>query len=138
MDYGYKISSSARRDLVSIRKYIAGDDPDNASRFCIELLDVAESLRLFPYRHGSFIHQAKTRKYPYRSYLIFYDVNEESKTVQILRFWHAAQNQNRLRLKEETLAYGDDLELRRHQLASGEGAVIPGDEVLLQQSQSQQ
>jgi len=30
------------------------------------------------------------------------------------------------------------LELRRHQLASGEGAVIPGDEVLLQQSQSQQ
>jgi hypothetical protein len=32
----------------------------------------------------------------------------------------------------------DALELRRRQVASGEGAVIPGDEILLQQSQSQQ
>jgi len=33
---------------------------------------------------------------------------------------------------------GADFEMRRQQLASGEGAVIPGDEVLLQQSQAQQ
>ena len=118
VDYGYKISTRARRDLVNIWKYIAGDDPDNASRFCVELMDVAGSLRLFPYQHGSYIHQAQTRKYPYRSYLIFYDVNEESKTVEILRFWHSAQNQSRLRLKEAAPVYGD--------------------EALLQQTQSQQ
>jgi len=32
-----------------------------------------------------------------------------------------------------------DFEMRRHQLASGEGAVVPGDEILFrQQAQSQQ
>ena len=41
-----------------------------------------------------------------------------------------------VRAKVDQLLAGD--ELRRHQVASGEGAVIPGDEMLLQQAQSQQ
>jgi plasmid stabilization system protein ParE len=105
VDYGYKISTRARRDLVGIWKYIANDDPASASCFCYELMDAAESLKLFPYRHGSFIHQAQVRKYPYRSYLIFYDVNEQTSTVEILRFWHCARSQYHLRLREENAGY---------------------------------
>jgi hypothetical protein len=41
-----------------------------------------------------------------------------------------------VRAKVEELLAGD--ELARHQVASGEGAVIPGDEALLQQAQPQQ
>ena len=141
MEYGYKITTKARRDLVRIWKYIAKDDVVQATRFREELLVAAESLQLFPFRHGSLFHRATVRKYPYKSYLIFYKINEETRSIEILRFWHAARNQKRLRLKEENPAYNaspGELELRRHQVASGEGAVIPGDEALLQQAQSQQ
>jgi len=106
VDYGYKITTKARRDLVGIWKYIAGDDASNASRFCLELLLAAESLQTFPYRHGTFAYRDGARKYPFRSYLILYEVDETSRTVEILRFWHAARDQRRLRLKEEAPAYG--------------------------------
>jgi plasmid stabilization system protein ParE len=139
MDFGFKITDRARRDLLSIWKFIARDNRLAADRFYEELMTAAESLRRFPDRHGCSIKRPNIRKLPYQHYLIFYKIDEANHTVEILRFWHAARNPRRLRLKEEEPIYGTELELRRRQLASGEGAVIPGDEVLLQaQAQAQQ
>ena len=104
MDFGFKVTSQARRDLRNIWRYIAQDDPLAATHFCEELFLVAESLQRFPRRHGSFAKRPNIRKIPYESYLIFYKIDEESHTVEILRFWHGARSQNRLRLKEETAA----------------------------------
>jgi len=138
MDFGYKVTARARNDLLRVWKHIAKDNHDSANRFREELMLAAKSLRTFPQRHGGFVKRPNIRKLPYGNYLIFYKINEDTHVVEILRFWHAAREQRQLRLKEEASCYGDDLELRRRQFASDEGAVIPGDEILLQQYQSQQ
>ncbi len=65
----------------------------------------AKSLRTFPQRLGSFAKRPNIRKLPYGNYLIFYKIDEEARTVEILRFWHSALDQRRLRLREETAAY---------------------------------
>lgn len=65
----------------------------------------AKSLRIFPHRHGNFAKYPHIRKVSFEAYIIFYKINEETRTVEILRFWHSAQNQNRLRLKEEPAQY---------------------------------
>jgi plasmid stabilization system protein ParE len=38
---------------------------------------------------------------PSESHLIFYKIYDEEQVVEILRFWHGARDQSRLRLKEE-------------------------------------
>jgi plasmid stabilization system protein ParE len=101
VDFRLKIASHAKRDINSIWRYIARDNPSNATAFCDELLLVAESLKSFPHRHGNFAKRPNIRKVAFDAYLIFYKINEENQTVEILRFWHSARNQGRLRLKEE-------------------------------------
>jgi len=105
MDFGFKVTSQAQRDLRAIWRYIANDDLRVAYRFCDELYSAAESLQNFPHRHGNLVKRPNIRKLPYKAYLIFYKIDEETRTVEILRFWHTARNQNRLRLKEETPVY---------------------------------
>ncbi len=101
MDFRFKIASQAKRDIKSIWRYIARDNASNATAFCDELFLVAESLKSFPLRHGSFVKRPNIRKVAYEAYLIFYKIDEENQTVEILRFWHSARDQGRLRLKEE-------------------------------------
>jgi hypothetical protein len=40
-----------------------------------------------------------------RSLPDFYKIDEETRTVKILRFWHSSRNQDRLRLKENPEQY---------------------------------
>jgi toxin ParE1/3/4 len=96
----------ALRDLKSIGRYIASEDPVAAGEFDERLLARAQSLTVFPYRHGSWAGLPQIRKVPLGSYIIFYKIYDDEKTVEILRFRHAARDQGRLRLKEEsTYAY---------------------------------
>jgi plasmid stabilization system protein ParE len=105
VDFRFKIASQAKRDVNSIWRYIAQDSSSNATFFfCDELLIAAESLKSFPHRHGNFAKRPNIRKVAYGAYLIFYKIDEAKRTVEILRFWHSAQDQRRLRLKEESLA----------------------------------
>ncbi len=105
MEFQVSLTIRAKRDLKHIGDYIAQDSVEAAIRFCDELVSVSESLRYLPDRHGIFAKHPNIRKLPHGNYLIFYKVNEAAQTVEILRFWHAAQSRNRLRLKEEAPAY---------------------------------
>ena len=105
MEFQVSLSLQSKRDLKQIGHYIAQTDVEAAHRFCDQLVLAAESLRNFPSRHGSFARGPNIRKVPFKSYLIFYRINDGANTVEILRFWHGAQNQHRLRLKEESSAY---------------------------------
>jgi toxin ParE1/3/4 len=105
MDFRFKVSSQARRDLNRIGQHIARDNPSGATDFCDQLLDLAESLTTFPWRHGSFAKRPNIKKVAHEAYLIFYKIDEETRTVKILRFWHASRNQDRLRLKESPEKY---------------------------------
>jgi toxin ParE1/3/4 len=105
MEFQVSLTPQARRDLDRIGHYIALTDTDAAHRFCDELVFAAESLQNFPHRHGNFAKRPNIRKLPYESYLIFYKIDEENRTVEILRFWHSARSQHRLRLREEDAGY---------------------------------
>ncbi len=105
MAFKVVLSPRAQRDLEDIRDYIAGNDPDTAYSFCSNLAKHAYSLRTFPKRGHEVRNRLEIWKIPFHRYLIFYKIDEETSTVEILRFWHAAQDRRRLRLREAGTVY---------------------------------
>ena len=105
MEFQVSLTLQAERDLERIGRHISRDNELAARTFCQELMFEAKSLRTFPQRLGRFAKRPNIRKMPYQAYLIFYKIDEDQHTVQILRFWHAAQDRAKLRLKEEAAAY---------------------------------
>jgi plasmid stabilization system protein ParE len=105
VDFGFKVSACAKRDLANIWRRVAKDSPANATKFCDELLAEAESLTHFPHRHGNLRGRPQVRKLPFAKYLIVYLIDEDAHVVEIARFWHAARDQRHLRLREEAPAY---------------------------------
>jgi plasmid stabilization system protein ParE len=67
-------------------------------------MEAAESLKAFPQKHAGLPRRPHIRKVAHEAYIIFYKIDEELRVVEILRFWHGARDQRRLRLKEETSA----------------------------------
>jgi len=105
MEFQVIITPLAEQDLGQIGRYIARNNAAAAYPFCNELVFTTQSLKNFPHRHGNLARRPNIRKLPYRNYLIFYKIHEDAGIVEILRFWHSAQNQNRLRLKEQPAVY---------------------------------
>jgi addiction module RelE/StbE family toxin len=89
----------AERDLEKIVRYIARDDPEAAERLGLELADRALSLAQ-PHVHRSGGHLPQrpgVRKIMHgRNYLILYRIIESQQKVRVLRFWHGAQDRDRL------------------------------------------
>jgi plasmid stabilization system protein ParE len=63
------------------------------------LLDQAETLRRLPYRGANVRRRPGVRKVMLRPYLIFYRIDEVRQCVEVLRFWHGAQDPRGLRLE---------------------------------------
>jgi plasmid stabilization system protein ParE len=92
---GFKVflSGTALSDLEAIVAYIAPEDPQAAGRLGDHLLNEAMSLETFPNR-GRVIPEfsnSELREILFRSYRIVYRVETASRSVEILRFWHAAR-----------------------------------------------
>ncbi len=102
MAYRFKITSQALRDLKEIGHYAHSGEAPAGNDFCERLLECAHSLTTFPYRHGKWAGRRNIRNVPFDAYIIFYKIHDDERIVEILRFWHAARDQRRLRLKEET------------------------------------
>ena len=84
----------AEADLDNIIDYIAQDSPANAKKFGKELRDKTKQLAEFPCtgRSGRPSLPAWLRELvAHKNYIIFYRVLDESRTVEILRVKHAAQ-----------------------------------------------
>ncbi|MGL1959456.1 MAG: type II toxin-antitoxin system RelE/ParE family toxin [Colwellia sp.] len=87
----YKVirAKTAREDIKNIARFIAKDNPYRAISFTQELLEKTEkTISLFPNSGSS---NSNTSYIPYENYLIFYDVNESSKTVCITHIINSAQ-----------------------------------------------
>lgn len=98
MEYQVLLTARAWKDLASIRAYIAQNNPGAADTFTADLILQARALATFPHR-GASISRFPGRYYvPYGKYLICYKI--VPREVHILRFWHGAQDQSRLRLRE--------------------------------------
>jgi toxin ParE1/3/4 len=93
MDYKVIWSQAAVTDLEAICGYIADDNPDAAVRIGRGILDHVRLLAAFPligpwYPRGT---RGTLREIVFRNYRIFYDVSEQSRSVEILHVWHGAR-----------------------------------------------
>jgi plasmid stabilization system protein ParE len=93
MDFQVFLSGDALNDLERVVGYIAPHNAAAAERLGNQLLDVALSLRSMPERGRVVPEFRKTelREIVFRSYRIIYRMNRASRSLEIIRFWHAAR-----------------------------------------------
>lgn len=95
MDFKVIWSEAAIGDLRDLCSYIARDNPEAARRMGRGILDHVRILTSFPligpsYPRGS---RGPLREIVFRSYRIFYDVSESSRSVEILHIRHGAREE---------------------------------------------
>ena len=91
MGYQVIFAPEAERDLDEIIAYIAQDNLEAARRFGAELAAQARSLASLPYRGAAVARRPGTRRLVHGRYLIYYQIREAERIVEVLRFWHAAR-----------------------------------------------
>jgi addiction module RelE/StbE family toxin len=81
----------ARADLRSIIRFIGKDNPARAKSFGQELRDQVQALKHHPERcrEGRFPGTRELVAHP--NYIVYYRVLTDTRTVQVLRVKHAAQ-----------------------------------------------
>lgn len=95
----YRISITPRAcvDLETIFAYIEKDSPRNASGMISRLIDAIDSLDILPHRHvvcaGRLIPSETVRRMPVSPFLVYYRVDDEHLTVDILTVRHGRQRQ---------------------------------------------
>ena len=93
MDFRVEIKDPAIADLAEIVSYIARDNPGAATTLGNNSLDAALSLAETPYKGSPYQKLPGIRKLTLRPFKIFYRVNEPTKVVEVLRFWHSARSE---------------------------------------------
>ncbi len=93
MDYQVVLSPSARADLRDIVRYISFDAPERALEFGLFLISRTRLLaqspqlgRVVPEFEDPFI-----REIIVRSYRAVYRLDDSRRSVEVIRFWHAAR-----------------------------------------------
>jgi len=99
MDFKVILQPLALDDLEAIVRHIAEKDVQAAKRLGMALLDRAEALAQFPERGGNVRRRPGVKKLVRTPYLIFYRVDNARRCVDVLRFWHGAQNPRGLQLE---------------------------------------
>ena len=98
MDFKVIYQPLALDDLEGIIRHVTEKDLQAANRLGRSLLDQAESLARFPERGGNVRSRPGVKKLVRAPYLIFYRVDNARRCVDVLRFWHGAQNPRSLHL----------------------------------------
>jgi plasmid stabilization system protein ParE len=95
---GYKVilSPQAIADLAQAVRHIAKDDPQTAERIGHALIDRVAILENFPLLGAPYPTRPGVRKLVSRPYIIFYHANVDEGRVDILRYWHGAQEKPEL------------------------------------------
>lgn len=98
MDFRVGITEPAELDLVAIVRFIAKDSPAAARRLGDELFDLGFSLKEFPHRGAPVRGRPGYRRLVHRHYVIFYQVDEVHRKVDIIRVWDGRRNPSDLNL----------------------------------------
>jgi plasmid stabilization system protein ParE len=100
MDCKVILSSLFLSDLREIVEYLAESaGPEVARRLGNQLLDRALEIGRHPHAGQPARQCPGVRKVLHHAYLIYYEIDEEARTVWILRAWHGARDPKTLRLK---------------------------------------
>ena len=90
-------SPQAIADLEEVVRFIAKDDPAAAVRIGNVLIDRVAILENFPLLGSLYPKRPGVRKLVSRPYIIFYRFRKKDNSVDILRYWHGAQQEPDLR-----------------------------------------
>jgi toxin ParE1/3/4 len=95
MDFKIIWSDAAIADLQDIWAYVAQHDPEAATRIGRGILAHVRVLADFPYIGPAYPRGSggTLREIVVRPYRVFYDVSEESQSVEILHIWHGARDE---------------------------------------------
>ena len=98
MGYQVGLTEEAQADLGAEVRFIAEKSPEAAERIGHELLDAALALTVFPRRGAAVRRRPGMRKLAHRHYLIFYQVNDATQWVEVVRIWDGRMDPAALRL----------------------------------------
>ena len=98
MVYQVGLTEAAHDDLGQIVRFLAEKSPEAAERIGHEILDAALALTILPRRGAPVRRRPGMRKLSYRYYLIFYQVNESARLVEIVRLWDGRRDPKTLQL----------------------------------------
>jgi plasmid stabilization system protein ParE len=91
LDYRLLFTQRALSDLSEIVGHIAQDDDDAASRFGVALLDHVDLLGRFPRMGNTVRKRSRVRKLVHSPILVYYQVHEEKRLVEVLHFRHGSR-----------------------------------------------
>ena len=92
MDYKVIFKDTFLADLERIVRLIAVHNPDAALKLGELIVQTGESLSFFPERHPRVRQRPGVRRFIVKKYFkVFYRVNQETRTVEILRLWDGRQ-----------------------------------------------
>jgi toxin ParE1/3/4 len=99
MDFKVIWADSGIADLKDICEYISRDNPAASEKTGRGILSHVKILETFPfigpaYPRGS---SGMIREIVYGNYRIFYEVEQKAKVVHVLRIWHGARGEPKLR-----------------------------------------
>jgi len=101
VEYDLQISSRAKSDLRSIKKYLKANASDfTAEKVANGILEQAEKLQKMP-SANSLLAEISTEERTYRytkkwKYKIIFYINEEKKTVNVVKIYHSSRNPDTL------------------------------------------
>lgn len=101
MDYRLVYSQRSLSDLAEIIGRIAEHDADAASRFGAGLLDHVELLARFPRMGSALRKRSRVRKLVDSPILVYYELRDDKRLLEILHFRHGAQKAPRSELRSE-------------------------------------
>jgi plasmid stabilization system protein ParE len=91
VDYRLLFTQRALSDLSEIVGHIAQDDDEAASRFGKALLDHVDLLGRFPRVGNTTRKKSRVRKLVHSPILVYYQVREDKRLVEILHFRHGSR-----------------------------------------------
>ena len=91
MDHKIVITEDALADLKIILDYIGSDSLNAANKFGSSLLNHVGLLSSFPRIGAPVPHRQDLRELLHPPIRVFYRIREDSSSVEILHFWHAAR-----------------------------------------------
>lgn len=99
MDCAVIFSAQSNRDLGLIVAFVAGHNPEAAGRLGNALVDRALTLGSHPHLGAPVRDRPTLRRLAHKPWIvIYYRVDSERQTVEIIRFWDARQNPEALRV----------------------------------------
>lgn len=94
MDYRVVFSPTAILDLAESVSYIARHDSEAAARIGESLINAAEPLLVKQPRIGPICPEypdSEVRYWLHKGYRVVYEIDDTTKIVGVLRFWHCSK-----------------------------------------------